>query len=165
MPELTDEDYDDYDQDDDDWYDDDDDYREPDPEDAEIARSYAELAEHEEKAHGGGQCDCAPSRRERMVWRLRDIGRWFPGTLYRARYAARQPWTVRLFGAEITVRLRPRDCGACGGRGWAYSLDPGRADDRPPGYNGASLCGCGSAIARLADSRRMLRRTRNDPPF
>ena len=138
---------------------------EPDPEDWEIAKAYEEHYEHMEKVHGGHQCDCRPSRIERLWWRLRAAAGWFPGTYYRARNAARRPWTIRLLGAELTVRLRPRDCGACGGKGWAYSLDRSRPDDRPPGYNGVSLCGCGSAITRLADSRRYLRRTRNDLPF
>lgn len=157
---------DDYDDQDDDWYDDDDDYREPDPEDAEIARSYAEMAEHEEMAHGGHQCDCPPSLLERLSWRMRDARRWLADLRYRVRNAARQPWTVCLPGAEVTVRLRPsRDCGACGGQGWAYGLDPGKPDLRPPGYNTVSLCGCGTAIGKLADSRRAVRRMRNDPPF
>lgn len=170
---VQDRDEDDYDPDhyreqdepDGDW-DDRDDYREPDPEDYEIARAYEEYYEHMEKVHGGHQCDCRPTRRERLAWRLRDAGRWLSGLRYRVRNAVRSPWTIRCCGAEVTIRLRAgRQCGACGGQGWAYSLVPGREDLRPPGYNGVSLCGCGSAIAALADSRRYLRRTRTDPPF
>lgn len=158
-------DYDDGYDPDDDWYDDRDDYREPDPEDAETARAYEELYEHEERAHGGGPCTCRPSLWARS-WHLRQRAAGFvPGLWYRLRHALRQPWTIRVPGAEITVRLRPRSCGACGGRGWNYSLIPGRPDDRPPGYNGVGLCGCGAAIGKLAESRRELRKGRNEPPF
>lgn len=161
---------DDYDDpEDEDWYDEDydrDDYREPDPEDAEIARSYEEYYQHCEDKHGGHQCDCRPSRLMLALWRLRDLGGWFVGTWRRVRYSGYQPWTTRLAGVEVTVRLRAgRRCGACHGKGWAYSLSPGRKDDRPPGYNGVSLCPCGSATAALAESRRYLRETRNDLPF
>ena len=161
MTDLYDEDYDEPDGD---WYARDD--REPDPEDAEIAKEYYELEQHCEEKHGGGECTCRPSPlalwwQWNVTHRLHRLG----DVRYRVRYAARQPWTIRLLGAELTIRLRPRECGACGGKGWAYSLDRSRPDDRPPGYNGVSLCGCGSAITRLADSRRYLRRTRNGPPF
>ena len=162
--EIADEDYDDYSQDDD-WYDDDDYDRDPDPEDYEIARSYEELYAHQEKAHGGHQCDCRPSAPERLAWRLRDLAGWFPGTWYRARYAVHQPWTVRILGAEVTVRLHPRECGACSGRGWFYSktgIDP---LPMPPGYDGVCLCGCGTAIGKLAGSRRAVRRMRKETPF
>lgn len=165
MIDLTGEDCDDYSQDDD-WYDDDAYEREPDPEDAEIARSYEEYYEHCETAHGGGECDCRPSLYAREMWRVRDAGRWLAGLWYRSRCAIRQPWTLRLPGAEITIRLRPRHCGACGGRGWFYSktgIDP---HPMPPGYDGVSLCGCGTAIGKLADSRRAVRQMRREgPPF
>jgi hypothetical protein len=165
MPDLTGEDYDDY-TDDEDWYDDD--YEpEPDAEDYEIARAYAELAEHEEKAHGGAPCRCRvrPPALERLAWLLGDIAERFPAAWYRVRSAMRQPWTLRLLGAEMTVRLRPRECGACGGRGWFYSktgIDP---LPMPPGYDGVSLCGCGTAIGKLADSRRAVRKMRRELPF
>jgi hypothetical protein len=75
-------------------------------------------------------------------------------------------YTLRLGRAEVTVRLNAaRKCGACGGEGWFYTLDRSRDDDRPPGYNGAALCGCGSSATRLAESRRHLRRMRDEPPF
>jgi hypothetical protein len=35
----------------------------------------------------------------------------------------------------------------------------------PPGYNGAALCGCGSAISQLAETRRYLRSADHEPPF
>jgi hypothetical protein len=112
-----------------------------------------------------GQCDCRPGRRERLMWRLRDFAGWFPAAWYQARRAARQPWTLRIPGAEVTVRLRPRHCGACAGRGWFYSktgIDP---CPMPPGYDGVSLCGCGTAIGKLADSRRAVRQMRKEMPF
>lgn len=69
MIELREDDFDDWDEDgydpDDDWYDEDYD-REPDPEDWEIARSYEELYEHEEKVHGGQECNCKAPLRERV---------------------------------------------------------------------------------------------------
>jgi hypothetical protein len=75
-------------------------------------------------------------------------------------------YTVRLGRAEITLRLNAdRECGACGGKGWMYTLSGAETDPIPPGYNGASLCPCGSATGALADSRRYLRERRDEPPF
>lgn len=155
-----------YDDDDHGCYYDDDDYREPDPEDGDIARSYEEYAEHCDTVHGGGECDCRPSLRDRLA----DLTRRVANRLWALRWwltsAARQPCTLRFGPAEITVRFRPgRQCGACAGRGWFYTLNRSRPDDRPPGYNGAALCGCGSAISQLAVSRRRERQARNEPPF
>ena len=42
---------------------------------------------------------------------------------------------------------------------------PALADDRPPGYNGVALCGCGAASGRLAESRRNIRQAYEEPPF
>lgn len=172
MIELREGDFDDYDPDDD-WYDDgpwddDDDYdREPDPEDWEIARSYEELYEHEEKVHGGGECDCRPSLLLRFSWRAQAAWRWLTARWYRLRYSARQPWTLRLGPAEVTVRLQAnRSCGACADRGWFYSKGTVNPLPMPPGYDGVSLCGCGTAIAKLADSRRVVRQMKKEgPPF
>lgn len=154
---------------DDDWYDDRDDYREPDPEDYEIARAYGEHAEHCEKVHGGGDCDCRPSVFRRLAWRVQRAAGRLVTAWWRARYAVDNPWTLRAGPAEITIRLnRHRSC-ACGGRGWFYhktGIDP---MPMPEGYDGVSLCPCGSVIGQLADSRRVVRKTarhdRNEPPF
>jgi hypothetical protein len=154
------------DEDDGDWRDYDDDYREPDPEDADIARSYEEYAEHCDAVHGGRECDCGPSLAARASQAARDIGNWVAGPWRRLKAATWHPWTLRVGPAEVTLRLHAdRKCGACGGRGWSYGLDHGRPDDRPPGYNTVGLCGCGSAIASLAESRRYLRERRDEPPF
>jgi hypothetical protein len=151
---------------DDGWYDDDDDYREPDPEDSEIARAYGEYAEHCEQVHGGAHCDCRPSLPERLASLARDAGRRVLNARARLLIATREPRTLRIGPAEVTVRLRAdRKCSACSGRGWFYTLDRSRKDDRPPGYNGTSLCGCGSAIGKLAETRRYLRSARSEPPF
>jgi hypothetical protein len=145
---------------------DDDDDWEPDPEDSETERAYYEEAEHRETVHGGGECTCRPSLRDRLTWRAQDAGRRVLNARADLIAASRRPWTVRIGPAEITVRLRAdRACGACSGRGWFYTLDRRREDDRPPGYNGAALCGCGSAIGKLAETRRYLRSTRGEPPF
>jgi hypothetical protein len=144
-------------------YDDDpqDDY-EPDPEDGDIARSYEEYYEHCDKVHGGGECDCRPSLRDRLAEAMRRAG----NARIRIAIAIRGIYTVRIGRAEVTLRLNAdRACGACDGKGWAYSLDRSRQDDRPPGYNGVGLCGCGSAIGKLAESRRYVRSTRGEPPF
>lgn len=153
-------DYDDYTQDDN-WFDNDYDDREPDPEDAEIARSYAEHYEHCDDKHGGGECDCrtprwllAKERAQRLYW----------NAAFKLKAPLCQPVTVRIGPAEITLRLRPRSCMACGGKGWSYSKT-GEPDMRPEGYNGVSLCGCGAAIAKLADDRRVIRQAQNEPPF
>lgn len=169
MTELREDDFDDWDEDGydpDDW---DDEYydREPDPEDWEIARSYEEDWEHREKKHGGGECDCRPPLRPRL-WRLRlRVTGWFAGIYWRVRYSARQPWTLRLGPAEVTVRLQAnRSCGACADRGWFYSRGTVNPVPMPPGYDGVSLCGCGTAIAKLAGSRRAVRAMRKEgPPF
>jgi hypothetical protein len=148
----------------DDW--DDDDYREPDPEDADIARAYEDDAEHRETVHGGGECDCRASLRDRLGWRARDAARRAGNARARLAIAMRGVYTIRVGRAEFTLRLNAdRACGACGGRGWFYTFIPGRADDRPPGDNGAGLCGCGSAIASLAESRRYVRGFDREPPF
>jgi len=154
------------DEDDGDWRDRDDDDREPDPEDYEIARSYEEHAEHCETVHGGGECDCGPSLAARAWQAARDIGNWLRSPWWRLKAATWHPWTLRLGPVEVTLRLRAnRKCGACGGRGWDYSLTSKPEHPIPPGYNGAALCPCGSATARLADSRRYLRERRDEPPF
>lgn len=156
--------YDDQDPDDD-WYDDDD-QPERDPEDYEIARAYEEEAEHCEQVHGGGECDCRPSLRDRLAGRASDAAWRAANARDRLAKAMRGIYTVRLGRAELTLRLNAdRACGACGGQGWAYSLDRSRPDDRPPGYNGVGLCGCGSAIGKLAGTRRYLRSTLREPPF
>jgi len=156
-------DYDDQEADDD-WYDDRDD-REPDPEDYEINRAYEEHAQHCEDRHGGGECTCRPSPWWPAVRRLRAIIGWFPVTWWRVRYSLRTPWTVRIPGLEVTVRFRPRRCGACSGRGWFYTKGTLNPVPMPEGHDGVALCGCGSAIGQLAGTRRYLRKTRNDPPF
>lgn len=144
----------------------DDDYREPDPEDWEIARAYEEHYEHCDQVHGGGECDCRPSLAVRASQAARDIGNWLRDPWRRLTAATWQPWTLRIGPAEVTLRLHAnRRCGACGGKGWLYTLDRSRADDRPPGYNGTALCGCGSATAALAESRHRLRQTLQEPPF
>jgi hypothetical protein len=153
------------DEDDADWRDDDD-YREPDPEDADIARSYEEYYEHRDQVHGGGECDCRPSARDRLAWLAGDARRQLGNARARLAIAMRGVYTIRLGRAELTLRLNAdRLCGACGGRGWFYTLSSAEANPIPPGYNGASLCGCGSATSSLAESRRNLRRTRDEPPF
>jgi hypothetical protein len=149
---------------DDDWYDDD--PPERDPEDGDIARAYEEHYEHLDAVHGGGECDCRPSLAARASQALRGAGYWLAGPWWRLKAAMRHPWTLRAGPAEITLRLRAdHRCGACGGRGWNYSLTPKPEHPIPPGYNGAALCGCGSVIGKLAETRRYLRSTRNDPPF
>ncbi len=148
-------------------YDDDpqDDY-EPDPEDSEIARAYEEYADHCEQVHGGGQCDCRPSPAERLRSAAREKAYAALGAWYRLKAAARHPWTLRIGPAEVTLRLRAdRPCGACSGRGWFYTLGPRPEFPVPEGYNGAALCGCGSAIGRLADTRRKMRQADREPPF
>ncbi|HMH92533.1 MAG TPA: hypothetical protein VK586_15785 [Streptosporangiaceae bacterium] len=150
---------------DDDWYDDDD-LPEPDPEDGDIARAYEEHFEHLDAVHGGGECDCRPSLAERLARRARDIANWLHGIRCRLTVATRRPCTLRLGPAEITVRLRAdRGCDACSGRGWFYTMTPKPEFPVPAGYNGAALCGCGSAIGKLAETRRYLRRTDREPPF
>jgi hypothetical protein len=167
---LTAEDLDDY-EDEGDWrdYDDDpDDYPEPGGDDYEIARAYEEEAEHRETVHGGGECVCRPSLRDRLAWQAAATARRIGSVRARARaaIAMRGVHTIRLGRAEFTLRLNAgRTCGACGGKGWFYTMTPKPSDPIPPGYNGASLCGCGWAIGKLADSRRDLRRTDKQPPF
>lgn len=150
---------------DDDWFDDDYDDREPDSEDAEIARAYAEHYEHCERKHGGGECDCRPSRlmllsgaartkAERLYWNART----------KVTAPLWQPVTVRIGPAEITLRMRPGRRCHCSGRGWFYTKT-GEPDLRPEGYNGVGLCGCGAAIAKLAADRRAIRQAQNEPPF
>jgi hypothetical protein len=139
---------------------------EPDPEDAEIARAYYEEAEHRDEIHGGGDCTCRPSLAEAASQLAGDTACRLRGIRNRLTAAARRPYTVRAGPAEVTIRLRAdRRCGACGGRGWSYSLIPGRPDLRPPGYNDVGLCRCGSAIGQLAESRRAVRRAWDEPPF
>jgi hypothetical protein len=157
------------DDDDGDWrdYDDDpDDYPEPDGGDYEIARAYEDEAEHRETVHGGGECDCRPSLRDRLAWQAADAVRRLGNARARMAIAMRGVHTIRLGRAEFTLRLNAdRACGACGGKGWFYTTTPKPSDPIPTGYNGASLCGCGSAIGKLAGSRRHLRRTDKQPPF
>ncbi len=157
---------DDPDERDDDYDNDPQDDYEPEPEDSEIARAYGEYADHCDQVHGGRQCDCRPSLAERMRSAAREKVYAALGTWYRLKAAARRPWTLRIGPAEVTVCLRAdRSCGACSGRGWFYTLDRSREDDRPPGCNGTALCGCGSAIGKLAETRRYLRSARDEPPF
>ena len=150
-----------------DWHDDRDDYREPDPEDADIARAYEEHYEHLDAVHGGGECDCRPSLAARVSQAARGAVYWAASrTWWPVKRASRHPWTLRAGPVELTLRLRAdRRCGACGGRGWNYSLTPTPEHPIPPGYNGAALCGCGSAIGKLAETRRYLRSTDKEPPF
>jgi hypothetical protein len=144
----------------------DDDWREPDGDDYEIAKAYEEEAAHRETVHGGGECDCRPSLLDRLTWHASDMARRAGNARARLTIAMHGIYTLRIGRAEVTLRLNAdRRCGACGGRGWAYSLDRSGQDDRPPGYNGVSLCGCGSAIGKLADTRRYLRSTWDEPPF
>lgn len=165
------EDEDDDQEPDDDWYGDDPfDGREPDPEDGDIARSEEEYYEHLDAAHGGGDCDCRPSLAARASEALRRVRYWLAAPWWQLKTATRHPWTLRAGPAELTLRLCANHrCGACGGRGWNYSLTPRPEHPIPPGYNGASLCGCGSAIGKLAETRRYLRdldrSSRNEPPF
>ena len=162
---LTAEDLDDG-EDDGDWRDYDDDDREPDPEDSDIARAYEEHYEHLDAVHGGGECDCRPSLAERLAWRARDAARWLRGVRCRLTVATWEPRTVRIGPAEITVRLRAdRGCGACQGRGWFYTLGTKPDYPIPPGHDGAALCGCGSAIGKLAETRRKMRQYSDEPPF
>lgn len=151
---------------DDDWYDDDRDYREPDPEDAEMARSYEEHAEHCDQVHGGGECDCRTpcwlllkEQAQRLYWDVRN----------KVTTPLRQPCTVRIGRAEITLRLNARDvrsgCGACHGQGWFYTKTGISPRPMPEGFDGVGLCGCGSAIARLADDRKTVRQAMKEPPF
>lgn len=148
---------------DDDWYDDEPDDREPDPEDHMIAQAYEEYYGHCEKVHGGGECTCRPSPLA-VAWHAasrRAFNAW-----YGARRFAREMHTVRLGSLELTVRCRPSaSCCACQGRGWFYTKTSVDVMPMPEGYNGTALCGCGSAVARLAESRRFVRRTANEPPF
>lgn len=151
--------------DDDDWPGDDC-WRDPDPEDAEIARSYDEYYEHCDDKHDGGDCDCTPTLAAVITGKVTGAGRSLVMTWCMLRVAARHPRTVRVGPVELTVRFRAgHHCQACGGKGWFYTLMRGRTDDRPPGYNGVGLCGCGSVIRQLADTRRMMRRSRGEPPF
>ena len=167
--EWDDDDLPDDDGDDGDWrdYDDDlDDDREPDYDDYAMARDYEEYAEHCAQVHGGGACDCRPSLAARASQAARDIGNRLADPWRRLKAGTWHPWTLRIGPAEITLRLHAdHHCGACGGRGWGYTLTATPTDPIPPGYNGAALCPCGSATARLADSRRYLRRTHDEPPF
>jgi hypothetical protein len=145
---------------DDDWYDDD---REPDPEDAEIARSYAEYHEHCDQAHGGGECDCRPSALDRLRWAA---GCSLRNAWAKVRIFAREVHTIRVGPLELAACFRPPlRCGACGGEGWFYSRTGLNPRPVPEGYDGVSLCGCGSAIARLAEARRYVRQAQDEPPF
>jgi hypothetical protein len=77
---------------------------------------------------------------------------------------------VRIGPVELAVRVRRSGpCGACAARGWFYTkggLDP---VPRPDGYDGVSLCGCGTALTQLAErqrrDRQYRRRSRREPPF
>jgi hypothetical protein len=151
---------------DDDWYDDPRDDYEPDPEDGDIARAYEEHYEHLDAVHGGGECDCRPSLAERLARRAQDAARWLRGIGYRLTAATWEPRTLRIGPAEVTVRLRAdRGCGACQGRGWFYTMSGKPEFPVPAGYNGAALCGCGSAIGKLAETRRKMRQYSDEPPF
>jgi hypothetical protein len=151
---------------DDDWYDDDDrdDCPEPDGEDYEIARSYAEHYEHCERKHGGGECHCRPSplllAYSAVTRRLAAIWWWLRALPYRLR----SPHTLRIGPLEMTLRVNPGRCGACGGQGWMYSKT-GQPDLRPEGYDGVGLCGCGASIAKLAEARQIIRQINREAPF
>jgi len=131
-----------------------------------VAKAYYEEAGHRDEVHGGGDCDCRPPLAVRASQPARDVAGRLAGPWARLKVASRHPWTVRIGPAEVTLRLRASHrCGACGGRGWFYSktgIDP---VPMPEGYDGVSLCGCGSAIGQLAGTRRYLRDTRGEPPF
>lgn len=149
-----------------DFDDPDDDYREPDPEDHEIARAHEEYAVHCETVHGGDACDCRPTVGDHLAAFAREAARRLGNARGHLAIAMRGVYTVRVGRVEFTLRMNAgRTCGACGGKGWFYTFVPGRADDRPPGDNGAALCGCGSATTALAESRRYLRERRDEPPF
>jgi hypothetical protein len=151
---------------DDDWDDDDPTGPERDPEDYEISREYDEYYAHRAVVHDGGECTCLPSLAEVLARRGQQAVNWLRGVRNRLTVATRTPCTVRIGPAEITVRLRAdRGCGACQGRGWFYTMTPKPEFPVPAGYNGAALCGCGSAIGKLAEARRYLRRTDKEPPF
>lgn len=153
-------DADDYDEPDD--YYDDEPWREPDPEDHEIAKAYEEHYEHCERVHGGGECDCRPSR---LTQAWQGTVRRASGLRRQAQAFVGQMHTVRIGPLELTARFRPpHRCGACGGRGWFYTKGAA-PEPMPEGYNGAALCGCGSAITRLTESRRYIRKMRKEPPF
>jgi hypothetical protein len=152
----------------DDWYDDERDGivdYEPDGEDYEIARSYAEHYEHCERRHGGGECNCRPSL---LLLAYGAVARKLQSAWWQARslpWRLREPRTVRIGPAEITLRFKPRDCMACRGKGWFYTktgIDP---DPMPEGYDGVGLCGCGASITRLAEDRRIVRQAQKEPPF
>lgn len=149
----------------DDWYDDGG-YREPDPEDAEIAQAYEEYYDHCDQIHGGGECDCRPSLPARLRWGAARAGRRLAGIRHGLGAFAREMHTARLGPLELTARFRPPPaCNACSGRGWFWTRGTTDPYPPPPAADGAALCGCGSAIARLAESRRAVRRTRSEPPF
>lgn len=149
---------DDYEPDPDDFWDDGPD---PDPADYEESRAYAEHVQHCEDAHGGGDCNCRPSRLD--VLRL---------TAGNAARRVRSAWTavtwmphiLRLGPVVVAVRFR-RPCGACSGRGWFHSKGGLNPVPAPPGYDGVALCGCGTAIDRLSDSRRYLKAESKRAPF
>lgn len=157
------------DQDEPDYDDYDDDPRgswEPDPEDYLIARAYEEEAEHREQVHGGGECDCRPSLAVRASQLARDVASRLASPWVRLKTAARHPRTLRIGPVEVTSGLRAgHRCDACSGRGWFYTMTPEPEFPVPEGYNGAALCGCGSATARLADRRRKMRQRSGEPPF
>jgi hypothetical protein len=158
---ITDEDYDDDFDPDDDWYDDEP-WREPDPEDYEQARADEEYAEHCAEAHGGAPCDCRPPALSVLRW---TACRQAANAWHAVRVFTRDMHTVRVGPVELTVRFRPRGCDACGGRGWFYTKGTVSPVPMPEGYDSAALCGCGSAITRLAESRRSTREARHEPPF
>jgi hypothetical protein len=139
---------------------------EPDPEDAEIAKAYEEHAEHCERVHDGGECNCRPSLAERASQLANSVVCRLWGIRNNLTAAARRPCTLRAGPAEVTIRLRAdRGCDACSGRGWFYTMTPNPEFPVPEGYNGAALCGCGSAIGKLAETRRAMRHARDEPPF
>lgn len=128
-------------------------YQEPDMADLEHLTFLRAEAEHFDKKHPNGVCNC----KTRLRNRLRDARN-------RAAWVIRQMHTIRIGPVELTVRYRPpAKCGACEGRGWFYTRSS--AEQFPAGYNGASLCGCGSAVAALARSRRNLRASMKEAPF
>jgi hypothetical protein len=161
----------------DDWRDEDDEDQEPDDDDRDDyghepdepewdSIDSAEYWNHRDEAHGGEECDCGSLLRERLTARASSAYRRLTDPWRRLNSATRHPWTLRAGPVELTLRLRAdRRCGACGGRGWNYSLTAKPEHPVPPGYNGAALCGCGSAIGKIAETRRCLRRTDNLPPF
>lgn len=67
---------------------------------------------------------------------------------------------MRIGQFEIIVRRRRTGppCGACQGRGLFHTKGILDKYPAPEGYDGVTLCGCGTAHDRLADTARERRR-------